>query len=144
MVDEGQIKEQEMGLKLEWLDSLDEIMVGGETTLADAVVSTIVGIAAQEVEGVSGLGTASVRRSLSKLIGREQKAEGVESEHGKKEAIADITIKVVYGYNIPNIVIDVRKKVATRLLDICGLVAKEVNIEIVSIDFPDKLPGNLE
>lgn len=144
MVDVNKIKESEMGIKLEWLENLDEINVGGETTLADAVVSTVVGVAAQEVEGVSGLGTASVRRSFAKMMGRDSKSAGVESEHGKKEAIADVTLKVIYGYNIPKIVIEVRKKVAEKLLEICGLVAKEVNVEIVSIEFPDKMPGKLE
>jgi len=144
VVDVDKIKEEEMGLKLEWLENLEEITVGGETTLADAVVSTIVGLAAQEVEGVSGLGTASVRRSLAKMMGREAKTEGVDSEHGKKEAVADVTLKVIYGYNIPTIVIDVRKKVAERLLEICGLVAKEINIQITAIEFPEKMPGKLE
>lgn len=144
MIEENKIKEKEMGMKLEWLDSLSEIEVGGETTISDSVVSTIVGVAVQEVDGVAGLGTASVRRSFAKMVGRESKTTGVTSEHGKKEAVADITIKVIYGYNIPKIVIDVRKKITEKLYDICGLITKEVNVTIVGIEFPDKLPGKLE
>ena len=63
---------------------------------------------------------------------------------GKKEAIVDLTIKVTYGFSVPQLVVDVRKTIGARLLEIAGLIAKEVNIRIVGIDFPDRMPGRVE
>jgi uncharacterized alkaline shock family protein YloU len=118
-----------------------EQKIAGETIIEDEVVASIVGIAAMEVEGVAHLGKASIRRSLTeRLVGAEAKARtGVEVEVGKKEAIVDVTLGVIYGFNIPNIAIDVRKKVASRLLEITGLVAKEINVDVASIEVPAKM-----
>jgi uncharacterized alkaline shock family protein YloU len=46
---------------------------------------------------------------------------------------------IVYGFNIPKIVAEVRKKVASRLMEISGLVAKEINVVVASIEFPENL-----
>jgi len=145
MVDETKIKEKEMQEKLVYLEGLDEILITGETVIDDEVIAQIVGVAAQEVEGVSGLGKASVSRTLSKMIGRkESRSTGVATYHGKKEAAVDLTISIIYGYNIPKMVIDIRKNVAVRLFDICGLVGKEINIQITAVEFPQKVLGRLE
>ena len=144
-MDESKIKEKEMGQRLEELEQVEEIMVGGETSIDDDVIASIAGVAAQEVEGVAGMASTSIRRSFSQTIGRsEKRAKGVEVEHGKKEAIIDLSLNVIYGFNIPNIIIKVRKNVAVRLLDLCGLVAKEVNVTVAGIEFPDRMPGRLE
>jgi len=118
-----------------------EQKIAGETIIEDEVVASIVGIAAMEVEGVAHLGKASIRRSLTeRLAGTGTKARtGVEVEVGKKEAIVDLSLVIVYGFNIPKIVTEVRKKVASRLMEIAGLVAKEINVDIASIEFPEKM-----
>ena len=53
-------------------------------------------------------------------------------------------IDTVANFNIPQIIIEVRKNVAVRLLDLCGLIAKEVNVSVAGIEFPDRMPGRLE
>ena len=112
---------------------------GGETTIADEVVASIAGVAAREVEGVASVGKGSVRRMLAeRLAGAEEKARGVEVEVGKIEAVVDLSLNVVYGFNIPKIIAEVRKKVAARLSDLAGLDAKEINVHIVGIEFPEK------
>ena len=113
---------------------------GGETTIADEVVASIAGVAAREVEGVASVGKGSVRRMLAeRLAGAEEKARGVEVEVGKIEAVVDLSLNVVYGFNIPKIITEVRKKVASRLSDLAGLDAKEINVHIVGIEFPEKV-----
>lgn len=113
---------------------------GGETTIADEVVASIAGVAAKEVEGVAGVGKFSVRRMLAeRLGGAEGKARGVEVEVGTIEAIVDLSLNVLYGFNIPKIIAEVRKKVGSRLMDIAGLEAKEINVHIVGIEFPEKV-----
>jgi uncharacterized alkaline shock family protein YloU len=120
----------------------EESVVPGESIIEDEVVASIAGTAAKEVEGVANLGKSSVRRLVAGAIaGAGGKArQGVSVEVGHKEAIVDLQLDVIYGFNIPNIVTEVRKKVASRLLEIAGLTAKEINVRIVSIEIPEKKP----
>jgi len=117
---------------------MDKEVIAGETIIDDAVVAAIVGLAAAEIEGVAHLGKGAVRRAVTDaLSGTGGKARhGVSVEVGHKEAIVDLQLDVIYGYNIPNILIEVRKKVATRLKEITGLIAKEINVHVVSLEFP--------
>ncbi|MFW6102768.1 MAG: Asp23/Gls24 family envelope stress response protein, partial [Chloroflexota bacterium] len=110
----------------------------GETIIGDEVVASIAGMAAQEVEGVGSLGRSTVRRAFSGAFAdaAERARAGVAVEVGKRECIVDLQINVHYGYSIPNIINEVRKKVAARLLEFTGLIAKEINIRVVGIDVP--------
>jgi uncharacterized alkaline shock family protein YloU len=121
----------------------EESVVPGESIIEDEVVASIAGTAAIEVEGVANLGKSSVRRFVAGAVaGAGGKArQGVSVEVGHKEAIIDLQLDVIYGFNIPNIVTEVRKKVASRLLEIAGLTAKEINVRIVSIEIPEKKPA---
>ena len=133
---------EEMGHRLEELEEIREFLVGGETTIEDEAIATIVTEAAGEVEGIASLGTSSIRRTLAEhLGGSKHRARGVEVEAGAKEAIVDITLNVLYGYNIPSIVMELRGKIAARLLELTGLLAKEINIRVVGIEFPKEPTG---
>ena len=109
-----------------------EEAVGGETVIEEEVIASIVGIAAREVEGVASLGTSSIQRTLAeRLGGAGEEARGVDVEVGKKEAIVNLELKVIYGFSIPKIVSGVREKVAARLMEMAGLAAKEINLKVV-------------
>jgi len=138
-------QETEMLSKLEEMSQIDEIPVGGVTNIEPDVIGAIAGHAAQTVPGVASLGTASLRRSISERLGSAERwSRGVEVELGRKEAIIDINLRLVYGYSVPSTVIAVRNQVADSLYRYAGLVAKEINIRVVGIDFPRKTPGRVE
>ena len=140
-----QIKDVEMTAKLVEIEKQAEFVVGGETTIDDEVIAAIAGMAAQQVEGIASLSSYSMRRGIARAIGAEEKrAKGVKVEAGKKEAIIDLKIVVIYGFNIPEVILDVRKEVAKELLEMVGLIAKEINVSVSSIEFPDRMPGRLE
>jgi uncharacterized alkaline shock family protein YloU len=142
---DDKIKEQEMASKLAELGKLQDIEVGGETEIVDDVIGAIAGVAAREIEGVSSLGTSSIRRTIAERVGgAELKARGVKVEVGRREAILDIDLRIVYGHGIPEIVVKVRENVARRILELCGLVAKEINVNVVGIDFPERMPGRVQ
>jgi len=121
---------------------MDKELIGGETTIDDSVVASIAGLAAGEIEGVAHLGKSLVRSRIAEVVtGAEGKArQGVSVTVGHKEATVDLQLDVIYGFNIPTIITKVRKMVATRLLEMTGLVAKEINVRIVGIEFPEKAP----
>ena len=142
---QDRIKEQEMVPKLAELKNLKEIQVGGETEINDDVIGAVAGVAAREIEGVSSLGASSIRRTIAERVGgAEQRSRGVAVEAGRREAILDIDLRVIYGFSIPETVVKVRQNVAYRILELCGLVAKEININVVGIEFPDRMPGRVE
>jgi uncharacterized alkaline shock family protein YloU len=123
-------------------EKMDKEVTAGETTIDDSVVASIAGLAAGEIEGVAHLGKSLVRSRIAEVVtGAEGKArQGVSVTVGHKEATVDLQLDVIYGFNIPTIITKVRKMVATRLLEIAGLVAKEINVRIVGIEFPEKAP----
>lgn len=139
------IKELEMLPRLEQIAQMEEIQVGGVTHIDPDVIGAIAGIAVQSVAGVASLGATSFRRSISERIGStERKGRGVGVEVGRREAILDINFRVIYGYSIPNTVVEVRQKVADSLVRLTGLITKEINIHVIGIDFPSRMPGRVE
>ena len=115
------IEEQEMSTRLREIATLDELVVGGETSIDDGVVAAITGMAAKEVEGVSEIGGRSLRRTVAERVaGANEHARGVEVEAGRKEAILDLEMRVLYGFSVPEIVIKVRQLVAQRVLELLG------------------------
>ena len=121
-------------------------VIAGETIIDDSVVASIVGLAAGEIEGIAHLGKSSVQHMLTGAVtGTGGKArQGVSVEVGHKEAIINLQLDVIYGFSIPNILNEVRKKVATRLMEITGLMAKEINVRVVGIEFPDKVQEKVQ
>ena len=67
---------------------------------------------------------------------------GVEA--GRREAILDIDLQVIYGFSIPETILKVRHNVARRILELCGLITKEININVAGIEFPDRMPGRVD
>ena len=145
MTTTNKVKELEMGARMAELEQLTQIEVGGETDIDDEVIAAIAGVAAREIEGISSLGTSSIRRALAERVGSaEKRARGVQVEAGHREAILDLDLRVLYGYSIPELVVKARQNVAHRVLEMTGLVTKEINVNVVGIDFPDRMPGRVE
>ena len=131
---------------MEEISRLEEIPVGGTTTnIEPEVIGAMAGVAAQAVEGVASLGTTSLRRTIrERMGGAERKARGIDVEAGRREVILDINLRIIYGYSIPETVVKVRETVADRLLQLCGLVAKEINIRVSGMEFPARMPGRVQ
>ena len=121
--------------------------VPGVTEISDGVIAAIVGHAAEQVKGVMKLGTGGLLRAVidtARSTGAAM-AAGVEVEAGRREAIFDIDLTIEYGHSIPDIVKDVRESVATELKEQVGLVAKEINVSVAAIEFPQRIPtGRVE
>ena len=140
MANEITISEKEMTPRMQEVTSMTELDVTGKTTINDDVIASIASMAAKEVQGVSDIGKKTIRSAF----GGAKKAQGVMVESGSREAILDMDMKVMYGFSIPEVVINVRHTVARRVLETLGLVTKEININVMGIEFPDKMPGRVE
>jgi uncharacterized alkaline shock family protein YloU len=114
---------------------------GGTTTISDQVVAKIAGIAAREVDGVEeltpqGLGGA-ISGLANKVSGTQAHDQGVRVQVGQQEANIDLAMIVRYGSSIPRIAEAVRSSISSQLLAMTGLRAREINIAVIDIAFPE-------
>jgi len=124
----------------------------GVTSIGDAVVAKVAGIAAQEVEKVQmgGGAAAAVGGFLSSVTGAVtggnstggggNLTSGVSVEVGEKEAAVGLTMAVEYGVQIPQTAEAVRGNVINRVENLTGLRVTEVNITVNDVQFPEERP----
>jgi uncharacterized alkaline shock family protein YloU len=122
----------------------------GITTVSNAVVSQVAGIAAQEVEKVQmgGGATAAVGGFLQSVTGSVSGSssgggnfsKGVTVEVGEEETAIDLTMAVEYGQSIPRITDAVRRNVTNRVENLVGLRVNEVNITVNDVQVPGERP----
>jgi uncharacterized alkaline shock family protein YloU len=120
----------------------DSPLVGerGKTTISDAVVTTIAGMAAREVEGVH-MGSGASRAAggvLGSITGSESQTRGVSAEVGQVEAAIDLTMGVEYGRDILRTVDEVRRRISDRVQNMTGLHVTELNTTISEIVFTEE------
>jgi uncharacterized alkaline shock family protein YloU len=113
----------------------------GTTTIDDAVVAKVAGLAAREVDGVAELGGA-ISNAVSSVVGRirgnEHRTTGVGVEVGSKQAAVDLTMKVIYPTPIHEVADAVRNNVIDRIQSLTGLEVTEVNVAITDLVFGDE------
>jgi uncharacterized alkaline shock family protein YloU len=111
----------------------------GSTTISNAVVSQVAGIAGQEVEGVQmGGGTSrAVGGVLDSVTGASGTTRGVTVEVGEEETAIDLSLAVEYGRPIPQVSEAVRSNVIRRVENLVGLRVTEVNITVNDVLFPE-------
>jgi uncharacterized alkaline shock family protein YloU len=128
--DDGRQQQEESPLKTE----------RGSTTISNAVVSRVAGLAAQEVEGVQlGGGTArAVGGILDSVAGSSGQTRGITVEVGEVEAAVELTMSVEYGRAIHQIAEAVRTNVVRRVESLVGLRVTEVSITVSDIFFPQQ------
>ncbi len=120
----------------------------GNTTIQDTVVKSIVGMAAEEVEGVQttagggrlpGDSSRTVGEFLSGVTGGgDVRSRGVSVEVGSTETAVDLTVKALYGKPIPQTSQAVRDNIVNRIESLTGLKVTEVNVDVTDIFFPDE------
>lgn len=121
----------------------------GKTTIENAVVAKIAGIATREIEGVHSLEPMSTGSAISGLAsgltsrmrGDDQNApaqgsQNVRVEVGEREAAVDLAMTVDYGLSIPQVAEAVRHNIISRVGAMTGLAVKEVNIDVTDLYFP--------
>ena len=111
----------------------------GQTSIADAVVTKVAGLAAREVPGVHDLGGGTARAvgSVTQRVGLgDQRTQGVSVEVGQREAAVDLTLVIEYGESIPQVAEAVREQVIKRVEGITGLSVTEVNVNVNDLYFP--------
>lgn len=113
----------------------------GVTTLDDAVVAKIAGMAARSVPGVHDMGNAA-RRMFSAVTDRIPNAQtnvagGISVEKGDTQAAIDVTVVVEYGASIVEVGDAIRRSVIDQVETTTGLEVIEVNVNVVDVHLPE-------
>lgn len=118
----------------------------GTTVIQDAAVKTIVGVAANEIDGAStstggtrlpGDTSRTVGEFFGGLGGGEAQIRGVSVEVGDLETAIDLTMVVEYGRPVAQTTQAVRENVIRRVESLSGLTVTEVNVNVVDVNFPE-------
>jgi uncharacterized alkaline shock family protein YloU len=113
----------------------------GKTSIADAVVAKIVGVATREVPGVYAMGAGFARTFgavRERLPGGTDQSitQGVSVEVGERQTAVDLDVIVDYGVSIPDLAAGVRRNVIGAVEKMCGLEVTEINLTVGDVHLP--------
>lgn len=124
---------------------LEEMDASGEMLITDEVVAIVAGMAAVEVEGVSGM-SGGFAGGIVEAFGRKNLSKGVKVETLEEETSIDLYVIVKYGYRIPDLAWRIQEKVKESVESMTGITVSTVNIHVQGVDFsePDQPDYALE
>lgn len=105
----------------------------GQVQIADDVIAVIAEIAALEVEGMAS--TGQLKTDFVQAISRKKTGKGIKVEVGEGSVSIDVTGSVKYGVKIPEVCLDVQKKVKNSVETMTGLEVTQVNVHIMGVVF---------
>ena len=108
----------------------------GIVQIADDVVSSIIGLAVTEVDGVSKL-TGDITRDIVAMLGKKNLSKGIKVEKSDELLKVSVSVEIKFGYNIMAVSKEIQEKVRQSLLTMTGLECSEVNVRVSGIDFTE-------
>ena len=115
---------------------LNEETGEGIIKIADDVVSSIVGLAVTEVDGVSKL-TGGITREIIAMLGKNSLSKGITVTFEEGKALVDVSVEVKFGYNIVEVSKNIQEKVRQSLQTMTGIQCSRVNVKVSGIDFSE-------
>ena len=119
-------------------------------TIAPGVVETIVSLAAAEVPGVAGVGTAGPISSIAAAlnagrsvptfeVSRDDIAAGIKLAVAEDNSVSvNLTIQAYYGYRLADVAAQVREAVADALKGQVGAQTSSVDVYVDALAFEEK------
>lgn len=124
----------------EVLDAENNVNVEISTnlTISEDVIGIIAGLAASEVEGISGMSLGIVD-GINQFLGNNKRySKGVRIEMEGRKVTIDLYVNVKYGVRIPDIAWSAQNAVKTSVENMTGLEVSSVNINVQGITFDKK------
>lgn len=115
------------------------VEIANNLTISEDVIGIIAGIAAAEVEGVSGM-TLGLVDGINQILGNNKKySKGVKIELDGNSVVIDLYVIVRYGVRIPDVAFSIQNAVKSQVETMTGLNVQSVNINVQGVTF-DKKP----
>ncbi|WP_256209338.1 Asp23/Gls24 family envelope stress response protein [Microbacterium sp. LCT-H2] len=110
----------------------------GKTTIEDAVVAKIAGIAAREVDGVYALGGGAARMmgAIRDALNTTDLAQGISVEVGETQVAVDVTIVAEYPVSLQKVADQVRAAIHRAMVELVGMEVAEVNVTVNDVHIP--------
>lgn len=105
----------------------------GTVKISEDVVGVIAGIAASEIEGISGLNPTTAGGITQVFTGKRNVTKGVKVLINGADAVVDMIVSVDYGVSIPEVIEKVQKNVSETVENITGLKVSKINILVNNI-----------
>ena len=112
---------------------VSQSLENGAIHISDEVIVSIAAMAAQDVEGVYGLGTGADLNVLKK----RNSAKEIRVVFSENDEISiDCYIIVLYGYSVVDVAKAVQEAVSSAVESTTGRIVADVNISIGGISLP--------
>ena len=116
-------------------NSDESVEIASNLTISEDVIGIIAGLAAAEVEGVSGM-TLGIVDGINQFLGGNKKySKGVKIEMEGNEVIINLFVIVRYGVKIPDVAFSIQNSVKDSVEGMTGLTVKSVNINVQGVTF---------
>lgn len=111
------------------------VEIANNLIISEDVIGIIAGIAAAEVEGVSGM-TLGLVDGINQILGSNKKySRGVKIELDGNNVVIDLYVIVKYGVRIPDVAFSIQNSVKTEVETMTGLNVQSVNINVQGVTF---------
>ncbi len=111
------------------------VQISNNLSISEDVIGIIAGIAAAEVEGVSGM-TLGLVDGINQILGSNKKySKGVKIDLEDKDVIIDLYVIVKYGIRIPDVAFSIQNSVKSSVETMTGLNVVSVNINVQGVTF---------
>jgi uncharacterized alkaline shock family protein YloU len=111
------------------------VEIANNLIISEDVIGIIAGIAAAEVDGVSGM-TLGLVDGINQILGSNKKySKGVKIELDGNNVVIDLYVIVKYGVRIPDVAFSIQNSVKTQVETMTGLNVQSVNINVQGVTF---------
>ncbi|CAM2823737.1 MULTISPECIES: Asp23/Gls24 family envelope stress response protein [Dellaglioa] len=109
----------------------------GDIKIAPEVIEIIVGIAANQIDGVYSM-RGTIAKNLTELFGRKKSlGKGVKLDLADDQLNIDVFVYLDYGVSVPKVALMMQEKIKQQLLFMTGLEIIEVNVHVEGV-IPEK------
>lgn len=120
------------------------VEIASNLTISEDVIGIIAGLAAAEVEGVSGM-TLGFVDGINQMLGNNKKyTKGVKIELDGNDVTIDLYVIVKYGVKIPDVAFSIQNSVKGSVETMTGLNVKAVNINVQGVTFDKEKKSSFE
>ncbi len=113
----------------------------GKVNISDEVVATIAGIAAMEIEGITGMTGGALGDLAEKLGAKKSPQRGVKVSVNPDGAVIDLYAVVKFGIRIPELAWEVQENVKNSVETMTGIDVLKVNVHIDGVSFDKEKPA---
>ena len=102
----------------------------GSLKISEEVLSTIAGLAASEVNGVSGLAGCPNPNFKGLLRAKRGVAKAIRIEIKDGEATLDVYVNLYLGVKIPDVATEIQSRVKDAVQTMTGITVLKVNVHV--------------